>query len=324
MAAAPQSNWFASHWPYLLGALLLHAIVAGLFGLTMIEWQKNTPPPTLAIQAFVVDENQLAKPANNVQRDRERARKEAAAKAEAEAQLKQQEEEAAKREQELKAQQEREETVKREQQQAQEQEREREQQVIRERETQERIAKEKAAEQQKALEREKQEVAERQRKAEAERQAKLEAEKQAKAEAERKRVEEIQRKQREREEAEKRRVAAESEARERALQEQLAEEESLMQARSSGAMNQYAALIQQHVMRQWNRPPSARPGIKCEVNVRQSRSGAVLRVQVGACNGDQAVRLSIENAVQRASPLPLPSDMRLFTENLRFDFKPAD
>jgi colicin import membrane protein len=324
MAVAQQPNWFSSHWPYLLGAVVLHAGVAALFALTMIEWQSNAPPPTLAIQAFVVDENQLAKPTSNVRRDRERARKQAEAKAAAEAQLKQQEEAAKREQQELEAEQERAETLKREQQQAEEQEREKEQQLVRERETQERIAKEKAAEQQQALERQKQEEADRQRKAEAERQAKLEAEKRAKADAERKRVEEIQRKQREREEADRRRVAAESEARERALQEQLAEEESLMQARSSGAMNQYAALIQQHVMRQWNRPPSARSGIQCEVNVRQSRSGAVLRVQVGTCNGDQAVRLSIENAVQRASPLPLPSDMRLFTENLRFDFKPAD
>ena len=89
-------------------------------------------------------------------------------------------------------------------------------------------------------------------------------------------------------------------------------------------MNQYAAAIQQHVERQWNRPPSARSGLACEVNVTQSPTGTVLRVQVGECIGDQAVRQSIENAVQRASPLPLPSDMRLFERNLRFIFKPAD
>lgn len=318
MAVAQQSNWFSAHWPYLVGAVLLHAVIAALFGLTMIEWQRNAPPPTLAIQAFVIDESQLSKPARSVQRDRERARQEAEAKAAADAQRRQEEE--AKREQAQQAEQERQETLKR-QEQEREQERVQQEQLVRERQEQERIAAEQV-EQQRALERKQQEEAERQRKAEAERQAKAEAEKQAKLEAERKRVEEIQRKQREREEAEKRRAAAELAARERALQEQLAEEESVMQARSSGAMNQYSAMIQQHVMRQWNRPPSARPGIKCEVNVRQSRSGTVLRVQVGECNGDQAVRVSIENAVQRASPLPLPTDMRLFTENLRFDFKP--
>src|SRR5688500_16791154 len=100
MSVAPQPNWFSAHWPYVLGAVLLHAVVAALFGLTMIEWQRNSPPPTLAIQAFVVDENQLAKPSRSVQRDRERARREAEAKA-AEAQRLQEEE--TKREQERQA-----------------------------------------------------------------------------------------------------------------------------------------------------------------------------------------------------------------------------
>jgi colicin import membrane protein len=300
MPAAVKTSWFKSHWPYLLGAGFLHLLVAGLFGLTMISMQSNTPPPTLAIQAVIVDQNQLvAQPARKPQQDRERARREAEAKA---AERKKEEEEAAaKQEQELKAEQERQETQKR-QEQEQEQEKERQAQVVRERETQERIAKEKAAEQQQ----------------------KAEAERQAKAEAERKRVADIERKQREREEVERRQARAEADAREQQLKDQLAEEEGLMQARTSGAMNQYAAMIQQHVERQWNRPPSARSGIECEISVAQSPTGTVLRVQVGRCNGDQAVKQSIENAVQRASPLPLPTDMRLFDRNLRFIFKPGD
>lgn len=314
MAVAPQPSWFQAHWPYLLGAVLLHVVVAGLFGLTMIQMQRNAPPPTLAIQAVVVDQNQLAQPRRTLQQDRERARKEAQAKAAAEAQRKQEEEAAAKREQEKTAEREREALERQEQQ--REQERARQEQVVRERQEQERVAKQKAAEEQHALERKQQEAVERERK--------VEAERQAKAEADRKRVAEIERKQREREEADRRRAAEESEASENALREQIAAEEGVMQARASGAMNQYAAAIQQHVERQWNRPASARAGIECEVNVTQSPNGAVLRVQVGACNGDQAVRQSIENAVQRASPLPLPGDMRLFDRSLRFIFKPAD
>jgi colicin import membrane protein len=306
MPAAFQSSWFKSHWPYLLGAAFLHLLIAGLFGLTMISMQRNAPPPTLAIQAVIVDQNQLAaQPVRKPQQDRERARRDAEAKA-AE-QRKAEEDAAAKREQELKAEQERQETQKR-QEQEQEQEKVREAQVVRERETQERVAKEKAAEQQR----------------EVERKQKAEGEQQAKAEAERKRVAEIERKQREREEAERRQAKADADVREKQLQDQLAEEEGLMQARASGAMNQYAAMIQQHVERQWNRPPSARSGIECEVSVAQSPTGTVLRVQVGRCNGDQAVKQSIENAVQRASPLPLPTDMRLFDRNLRFIFKPGD
>jgi colicin import membrane protein len=309
MAAAPQSSWFKDHWPYLLGALVVHLVIAALFGLTMIEWQRNAPPPMLAIQAFVVDENQLAKAAPPP-RDLERERREADARA---AEERRRQEEAAKREQESRAEQER-----------QQQERERQERLVQERREQERIAQQKLVEEQRAVERRQQEEAERQRKLEAERQARLEAERKAKAEAERKRVEDIQRRQREREEADRKRLQAENDARARALQDELAAEEDLMRARSSGAMSQYVAMIQQHVERRWTRPPSARSGIQCEVSVAQSPNGTVLRVQVGQCNGDQAVRQSIENAVQKASPLPLPPDMRLFERNLQFIFRPAD
>lgn len=311
MAVAIQSSWFKEHWPYLFGAVLVHVLVAGLFGLGMIEMRRNAPPPTLAIQAVVVDQLQLPKPSRQQQQQRERERREAEARVAAE--RKQQEEETAKREQEQRAEQERQETVKR-QEQEREQEKVREEQLTREREAQEKIAKEKAAEEQRAVER---------RQAEQEQQKKLEAQKQAKAEAERKRVAEIERKQREREDAERKRAAAEAAANEKQLQDQLAEEEANAKLRSSPAMSQYAAALQQHVERNWNRPPTTQGGLECTVAVSQSQNGAVLRVQVEQCNGDAAVKQSIEMAVQRASPLPLPSDMRLFERNLRFIFKPA-
>jgi len=313
MAVAIKQNWFGEHWAYLLGAVLLHAFIAALFGVMMLRFSGETPPPTLAIKATIVGPLQMPKPIRQApQRDLEREKREAEAKA-AEAQ-RQQQEETAKREQEQRAEAERQETLQR-QEQEREQEKQRQEQVVRERETQERIAKEKAAEEQR--------VAERQKQAEAERQKKLEAERQAKAEAEKKRVAEIQRKQREREEADRKRAAADAAAREKALQDQLAEEDSLNQLRASPAMSQYAAALQQHVERNWTRPPSSVSGLECVIAVSQSPNGTVLSVRVEQCNGDAAVRQSIENAVNRASPLPLPSDMRLFDRSLRFIFKPA-
>jgi colicin import membrane protein len=312
MAVAAQRSWLKAHGPYLFGAVLLHVLVAGLFGLTMIQMQRDVPPPTLAIQAVIVDQLQMPKSSPRVQPDRERERRESEAKAEAE--RKRQQEETAKREQDQQAEQERKETVKR-QEREREQEKVRQEQVVRERETQEKIVKEKAAEEQR--------VAERQKQAEAEREKKLEADREAKAEADRKRVAEIERKQREREDAERKQVAADAATREKQLRDQLAAEEAADQLRSSPAMSQYAAALQQHVERAWNRPPSTQSGLQCVIAVSQSQNGTVLRVQVEQCNGDAAVKQSIENAVQRASPLPLPSDMRLFDRNLRFIFKPA-
>jgi colicin import membrane protein len=45
-------------------------------------------------------------------------------------------------------------------------------------------------------------------------------------------------------------------------------------------------------------------------------------VSIGECNGDQAVRESIEAAVYRASPLPPPPDPALFDRSLKIRFKP--
>jgi colicin import membrane protein len=58
------------------------------------------------------------------------------------------------------------------------------------------------------------------------------------------------------------------------------------------------------------------------LNVTQVPGGEVAKVSIGECNGDQAVRESIEAAVYRASPLPAPPDPALFDRNLKINFKP--
>jgi len=127
----------------------------------------------------------------------------------------------------------------------------------------------------------------------------------------------------EKEKAAREKAAREAEARELARQqEELAEEERLLAAADSGALANYVALIRQKVERNWLRPASARPGLECEVSVTQIPGGEVTGVQIGRCNADEAVRRSIEVAVLKASPLPLPDDATLFERNLRFTFKP--
>jgi colicin import membrane protein len=118
-------------------------------------------------------------------------------------------------------------------------------------------------------------------------------------------------------EAQRRQAAAD-------LARQLADEERLASAADSGALAEYVDLIRQKVERNWIPPASARPGLECEVLVNQLPGGAVGDVRVGRCNGDEAVRRSIETAVRRADPLPLPSDPTLFERNLRFTFKPEE
>ena len=120
-----------------------------------------------------------------------------------------------------------------------------------------------------------------------------------------------------------RQLALEQEAEELRVSE-IREEEARLAAMNSGAMAAYKFALQQKIVRKWARPASALPGIECVINVRQSSGGDVISVTVGRCNGDEAVRRSIEAAVRKAAPLPQPDDPSLFQRDLRFTFKPEE
>jgi colicin import membrane protein len=112
--------------------------------------------------------------------------------------------------------------------------------------------------------------------------------------------------------------------REAELRRQMAEEEHVDAVESGPKRDQYIASLQNAIQNAWIRPPSAHVGIDCMVQVTQVPGGAVTGAQVTQCNGDAAVRQSIENAVYRASPLPDPPDPALFQRNFAFRFKPND
>jgi colicin import membrane protein len=110
--------------------------------------------------------------------------------------------------------------------------------------------------------------------------------------------------------------------READLQRSLAAEEHADASRNSAALASWESEIAAKITRAWLRPPTARVGIDCMLNVTQVPGGEVTQVSIGQCNGDQAVRESIEAAVYRASPLPPPPDPSLFDRNLQIRFKP--
>jgi colicin import membrane protein len=295
------AEFLRNNWAYLVGAALLHVVFAAIFGLTLLSIAWKPQPAALAIQAVVVDRSIIDRASRQQQRDR------------AQEQARQQE---LKRQQEQERQQEQQ---RQDEQRKQQERREAEQQAeqTRQQEVKQREAEQqrKQAEEQQARQRQ-----ETERKAQA-----AEAERQRKAAEERKRVEEIERKQKE--EAERRKAAddaRERDQRESDLRKQLEEEEGRSQAEKSGLLNEYIALIEQRIVRNWNRPPSARPGLECRVKVAQAPGGAVLSVPIDQCTGDEAVRQSIEAAVMRSSPLPPPPDPRLFERNLVLVFKPEE
>lgn len=155
---------------------------------------------------------------------------------------------------------------------------------------------------------------------------KLEKQKQA----EQKRLAEIAEKRKAEEEAEKKRKSdAEAEVRrkqeEADLQRRMAEEEQRRAANNSRLQNlrdQYLLQIEQHISRRWIQPAQMASGWQCEVKVQQNAMGDILTVQMLNCNGSEAFKNSVEQAVIKSSPLPVPRDPDVFEKSIRFVFKP--
>ncbi|HEX4025896.1 MAG TPA: cell envelope integrity protein TolA [Steroidobacteraceae bacterium] len=171
--------------------------------------------------------------------------------------------------------------------------------------------------------------AERQAREQAQRQAQLAAERQAQEEAEAKAQAELKAKQDAAREAQllaqqlKAEQAQQAEQQRAAdLQQQVQAEEHLDALESSPEKAEYTALISARISRAWIRPPSAQPGLKCIVRLTQIPGGEITHVTVEGCNGDEAVRQSVQTAAYRASPLPAPPDPALFEPNITVTFAP--
>ncbi|HID50378.1 MAG TPA: cell envelope integrity protein TolA, partial [Chromatiales bacterium] len=159
----------------------------------------------------------------------------------------------------------------------------------------------------------------------------LAAEAARKKEAERKRLEAERQAKREREQRE----AAEQKAR----QAEIARQEAELQARQAEAERQarlrqqamqseirkHEALIKQQITRHWQIPPGTPDNRLCEVRVRLIPSGEVVDVTITRSSGDPAFDRSVEAAVYRAAPLPVPSvESGLFDQfrEVIFQFEP--
>jgi colicin import membrane protein len=112
--------------------------------------------------------------------------------------------------------------------------------------------------------------------------------------------------------------------REAELRRQLADEEHVSAVESGPLRDRYITLLRNAIQNAWIKPPSATAGVDCQLQVTQVPGGAVTGARVTQCNGDAAVRQSIENAVYRASPLPDPPDPALFERNIVLRFRPNE
>lgn len=157
-------------------------------------------------------------------------------------------------------------------------------------------------------------AAEKKRKADAAAKQKAAAEKQRKADAVAKQKAEAAAKQKAATEA--KRKAAEA-----ALQAQMAAEH---EQRVSGVVAEYTAYIQAKVNRSWLRPPGVPEGLSCTVKVILIPGGDVANVEIIKSSGNPVFDRSVEAAVFKAAPMPLPPDSGLFNyfRDLRFIFTP--
>jgi len=118
---------------------------------------------------------------------------------------------------------------------------------------------------------------------------------------------------------------------EQLLQQQMAREQAEQEAAAAAAratelMDKYRAVIRQKVSRNWTRPAAAGQGKECIVRVRLVAGGEVINAEVVKSSGDAAFDRSVESAVYKAAPLPVPSepDMFEYFRDIEFLFRPED
>lgn len=173
----------------------------------------------------------------------------------------------------------------------------------------------------------------RKKQAELEKQRKAQDElvKQRQAELEKIRIQREAQEQKVKEESEKlRKLAEDRKAREKAaadkrMRDQLnAEARAAEQAAILGTLHdQYVLEIKNLITRNWYRPPTAEPGLRCVLLVQQIPGGEVINAAVvkNKCNADEITQRSIEAAVRRAGYLPYQGFEKVFEREIQFEFE---
>ena len=164
-------------------------------------------------------------------------------------------------------------------------------------------------------EKKKKEAEDAKRKAEEERKRKEEEERKRKAEEERRKKEE----ERKRKQEEERRLKE-------MMEQQLREEaEARAEAARIGEVQKtWAQQLNEHIRARWLRPPGLPQGLRCKVRIEILPNGEVVSVRITQSSGNPAFDVSVENAVYKSSPLPLPSDPKAFERVLEPVFTPEN
>ena len=118
----------------------------------------------------------------------------------------------------------------------------------------------------------------------------------------------------------KKKEDADRKAREAEFKKQIEAENARLEKEAKRAgqqkeVDKYQALIKQAISNKWRIPVSARQGQECVLKLRLIPSGDVVSVEIIKSSGDAVFDRSVESAVHKASPLPLPpAESALFGE----------
>lgn len=144
---------------------------------------------------------------------------------------------------------------------------------------------------------------------------------------ERKKVEAEKRKKEEkkRQDAERKRKAEEEKKRQAELKRQEERANAERKRLSKGIINRHVSMIAQKIERNWRQPLDAPSNLKCKIDIVLLPSGNVVSVKVVETSGNPSFDRSVETAVRKASPLPVPTDSVIFKqfEVMRLRFEPG-
>ena len=283
-------------------AVLVHLAGFGMLWLGSLDWQPRKPPPVAAF--MLVDTAPQIEAQRHQQETRQREQEAERQALAAQQRLEQAEREEQARQQALAADQQRERA-------------ERDRAAALEQQRQQQLERERAAARQADAQRQAEQS---RRDAEQQRMRELEDLRRQRQQAE---VERQQQEQRmadlaERRETERREVEAAAAA-ERLRLAQLQAEQT---ERRATLGDEYVVTIRELVRRNWIRPPTTRPGVRCEVRVVQIPGGEIIDQTIaGACNADDATRRSILAAVERTANLPYRGYEDVFEREINFTFR---
>jgi len=114
-------------------------------------------------------------------------------------------------------------------------------------------------------------------------------------------------------------------ARQDALKKKQDSERAAKDKEARKVVGEFKSQITAKVESVWIRPTNFAPGTECTVSVKLIPTGDVVDSKLSHCSGDEVFSRSVEAAVQKASPLPVPKDdpdaFNLMRE-INFVFKP--